>query len=99
MHTLDRFARNVCRPREIKKPNTRRIYGAVTGAHIFIVLIFFLTGCQTVWAPLSFLKPEKIIFTKINANTTSLHNSAPELFEFRTKKSNINLTLKPDIIP
>jgi hypothetical protein len=99
MHTLDRFANSVCRPQRVKEPNTKKIYGAVTGAHILIVLIFFLTGCQTVWAPLSFLEPEKTILTKVNANTIALHNSAPELFEFKTEKSNIDLSLKPDIIP
>jgi hypothetical protein len=99
MHTLDQFARSVCRPRKVKAPCQRRIYSAVTGVHIFIVLVFFLTGCQTSWAPLSFLVPEKTILTEVNPNTIGLYNSAPELFEFRTKKSHINLSLKPDVIP
>jgi hypothetical protein len=98
MHTLDRFAYKICQPRPIKEPNRRNIYSAVTGFHIFIVLLFLLTGCQNAWAPLSFLKPEKTILTEVNPNTIGLHNSAPDIFKFKTN-SHINLKLKPEIIP
>jgi hypothetical protein len=98
MHTLDKFANKVCQPWPIKKPNRRNIYSTVTGFHILIVMLFLLTGCQNAWAPLSFLKPNKTILTEVNPNTIGLHNSAPELFQFKTN-SYINLKLKPDVIP